>query len=167
MPSSSAAAGNPSRPDEPQRDSAFPCAGSCSQDGSCAMRSTLPHLPFPGLLRDGPPKARLRKMRTAFICHRQRRFAFLGGQAGTVHNQRIFPAGGRNGLPRRFAPRNDEGRTLSTVSGPPVSGGPFLSSGCEKVPVVNGIELCYSKMNDYCLYPAGAFAPGCGERNRA
>ncbi len=37
--------------------------------------STLPHLPFPGLLRDGPPMARLRKLRPCFSCHRQRKAA--------------------------------------------------------------------------------------------
>ena len=33
----------------------------------------LAALPFPGLLRDGPPKARLRSGESAFLCHRQRR----------------------------------------------------------------------------------------------
>ena len=33
----------------------------------------MPHVPFPGLLCDGPPMARLRKLRVGCICHRQRR----------------------------------------------------------------------------------------------
>ena len=37
--------------------------------------AALPHLPFPGLLRDGPPTARLRKLRPRFFCHRQREAA--------------------------------------------------------------------------------------------
>ena len=37
------------------------------------MRSTLPRMPFPGLLRDGPPRARLRSATAACICPRQRR----------------------------------------------------------------------------------------------
>ena len=37
--------------------------------------ATLPQLPFPGLLRDGPPMARLRKLRPRFICHWQREAA--------------------------------------------------------------------------------------------
>jgi len=37
----------------------------------------LAALPFPGLLRDGPPMARLRRFRAAFICRRQRRPAIL------------------------------------------------------------------------------------------
>ena len=37
----------------------------------------LAALPFPGLLRDGPPMARLRKLRFACICHRQRQSAVL------------------------------------------------------------------------------------------
>ena len=37
--------------------------------------STLPHLPFPGLLPNGPPMARLRKLRPCFSCHRQRKAA--------------------------------------------------------------------------------------------
>ena len=50
----------------------------------------LAALPFPGLLRDGPPKARLRSGESAFLCHRQRRLlrpplavsirGFLGGK---------------------------------------------------------------------------------------
>ena len=36
----------------------------------------LPHLPFPGLLRDDPPMARLRRKRVCFFCHRQRSPAF-------------------------------------------------------------------------------------------
>ena len=35
----------------------------------------LAALPFPGLLRDGPPTARLRKLRPACICHWQRQAA--------------------------------------------------------------------------------------------
>ena len=35
----------------------------------------LAALPFPGLLRDGPPMARLRKLRPACICHWQRQAA--------------------------------------------------------------------------------------------
>ena len=34
--------------------------------------AALPRMPFPGLLRDGPPKARLRKRDLPFLCHRQR-----------------------------------------------------------------------------------------------
>lgn len=33
----------------------------------------LPQLPFPTLLRDGSPMARLRRFRSAFFCPRQRR----------------------------------------------------------------------------------------------
>ena len=40
--------------------------------------STLPHLLFTGLLRDGPQKARLRRFRAAFFCPRQRRPAIPG-----------------------------------------------------------------------------------------
>ena len=36
-------------------------------------RTRLAALPFPGLLRDGPPKARLRSGSGGFLCHRQRR----------------------------------------------------------------------------------------------
>ena len=36
----------------------------------------LAALPFAGLLHNSPQMARLRKMQTAFICPRQRRFAF-------------------------------------------------------------------------------------------
>ena len=38
-------------------------------------RTALPQMPFPGLFHYGPPMARLRKLRTACICHRQRRRA--------------------------------------------------------------------------------------------
>ena len=37
----------------------------------------LAALPFPGLLCDGPPMARLRRFRAAFLCYRQRRPAIL------------------------------------------------------------------------------------------
>ena len=37
----------------------------------------LAALPLAGLLRDGPPTARLRKLRFACICHRQRQSAVL------------------------------------------------------------------------------------------
>ena len=36
----------------------------------------LAAMPFPGLLRNGPPMARLRKRLVVFICHRQRQRAF-------------------------------------------------------------------------------------------
>ena len=36
--------------------------------------SRLAAMPFPGLLRNGPPKARLRSEKTAFFCHRQRQY---------------------------------------------------------------------------------------------
>ena len=39
---------------------------------TCEMRSALPRVPFPGLLCDGPPRARLRSGEPAFFCHRQR-----------------------------------------------------------------------------------------------
>ena len=47
-------------------------------DPSAPLRSahaTLPRLPFPGLLRNGPPMARLRRLRPAFFCRRQRQGA--------------------------------------------------------------------------------------------
>ena len=54
----------------------FDAAEGAGADPSVAcgdsLRPALPHLPFPGLLRDGPPTARLRKLRAAFFCHRQR-----------------------------------------------------------------------------------------------
>ena len=37
----------------------------------------LAALPFPGLLRDGPPMARLRKLCLDFFCHRQRQGTVL------------------------------------------------------------------------------------------
>ena len=37
----------------------------------------LPQMPFPGLLRNGPPTARLRKLQACFLCHRQRKPAIL------------------------------------------------------------------------------------------
>ena len=40
----------------------------------------LAALPFPGLLRCGPPTARLRKLRPCFFCHRQRKSAILFGR---------------------------------------------------------------------------------------
>ncbi|MBQ3701243.1 MAG: hypothetical protein II885_00645, partial [Oscillospiraceae bacterium] len=57
----------------------------------------LPHLPFPGLLCDGPPMARLRKIQAAFFCHRQRRPVFLPA------------ASPRIGFFNRFAPRRENG----------------------------------------------------------
>ena len=42
---------------------------------AAARFSALPLLPIPGLLRDGPPSARLQRFRAAFFCHRQRRLA--------------------------------------------------------------------------------------------
>jgi hypothetical protein len=34
--------------------------------------AALPQMPFPGLFHDGPPMARLRKLRAACTCRRQR-----------------------------------------------------------------------------------------------
>ena len=83
-------------------------SAACSQDGSCAMRSTLPHLPFPGLLRDGPPRARLRSAKTALVCHRQR-------QSSRPHLLFVLPKR------RRSAPGPEEkgahAMNLCTVTG--------------------------------------------------
>ena len=60
----------------------------------------LAALPFPGLLRDGPPMARLQRFRAAFICRRQRRPAILPAASLDFYVFHVPPAGG---LPRQCA----------------------------------------------------------------
>ena len=77
-------------------------AGECGSRDQCAHSARLAAMPLAGLLRDGPPTARLWKNRAAFLCHRQRRSAFL---AMTVLGDQLRVCGrGPKGLAARRKP---------------------------------------------------------------
>ena len=93
-------------------------------DPSAPLRSahaTLPRLPFPGLLRNGPPMARLRRLRPAFFCRRQRQGAIpfiqreAFGEGHTLEGHRRPSPAGRN---QDFSARRKNGS--------PPGGLPFL-----------------------------------------
>ena len=93
-------------------------------DPSAPLRSahaTLPRLPFPGLLRNGPPMARLWRLRPAFFCRRQRQGAIpfiqreAFGEGHTLEGHRRPSPAGRN---QDFSARRKNGS--------PPGGLPFL-----------------------------------------
>ena len=86
-------------------------------DPSAPLRSahaTLPRLPFPGLLRNGPPMARLRRLRPAFFCRRQRQGAIPFIQREALREGPEEKTEVHMGLPSfsfRVLPRRVRGKT--------------------------------------------------------
>ena len=87
--------------------------------------SALPHLPFPGLLRDGPPRARLRSAKTALVCHRQRQSSRPPSSFRLAEKKMVRARARRKG-------RFHAGFLLTIVEPVPADIRPFPKTGCNR-----------------------------------